>query len=182
VDELLPQTRKLLTLLTAWVKAQCEHDGVDQVDFRFTRRQVREAVGWGDTQLKIHLARLAEMEFLLSHRGKQGQTYAYELLYQGEDGDGLAKLLGLIDCERLQSTAMTTTSRGTASTSRGEEAHFAAPGRGVVGGWSAPGRGAFLTVPVNGDGHLHDLDAHPHENALIEDHAPVLSYPEEVAQ
>jgi DNA primase catalytic core len=180
VDELLPQTRKLLTLLHSWVKAQCEGDGVDQVDFRFTRRQVREAVGWGDTQLKVHLARLSEMEFLLSHRGKQGQTYAYELLYQGEDGDGLAKLLGLIDCGHLQAAGMTMTSRGAGPTSRGEDAHFAAPGRGVVGGWSAPGRGAVMPVSANGDGHLRDLDAHKPENAYIEVLTPVPSYPDEV--
>ena len=69
VDELLPQTRKLLTLLHDWAKDECGRLGVELVAFRFTRRQVREAIGWGDTQLKIHLARLAELEFLVPHRG-----------------------------------------------------------------------------------------------------------------
>jgi hypothetical protein len=159
VDELLPQTRKLLTLLHAWMQAECEREGIKQVDFHFTRRQAREATGWGDTQLKVHLARLSEMEFLVSHRGRQGQTFDYELLYQGEDAEGRAKLLGLIDCARLQSASTTATSRGLDPTSRGEEAHFAAPGRGSVGGWSAPGRGrvgasrssteaALIQIPV----------------------------------
>ena len=51
VDELLPQTRKLLTLLHAWVREACEREGIEQADFHFTRRQAREAIGWGDTQL-----------------------------------------------------------------------------------------------------------------------------------
>jgi len=138
VDELLPQTRKLLTLLHAWIQVECERQGIEQADFHFTRRQAREAIGWGDTQMKVHLARLSEMEFLVAHRGRQGQTFDYELLYQGDDAEGRAKLLGLIDYEDLRHTATT-------ATSRGEEAHFAAPGRGSVGGWSAGCRGGVGT-------------------------------------
>jgi hypothetical protein len=29
---------------------------------------VREATGWGDTQLKIHLGRLTDLQYLLLHR------------------------------------------------------------------------------------------------------------------
>ena len=134
VDELLPQTRKLLTMLHAWVQAECERENVAQCDFHFTRRQAREAVGWGDSQLKVHLDRLMEMEFLLAHRGKQGQSYTYELLYQGEDAEGRARLLGLIDFANLQPSATTATSRGLEPTSRGEDAHFSAPSRGLLGG------------------------------------------------
>ena len=34
---------------------------------------LRALTGWGDTQLKVHLARLAELEYLLVHRVKTGQ-------------------------------------------------------------------------------------------------------------
>ncbi len=139
VDELLPQTRKLLALLHDWVKENCKREGIEQTDFHFTRRQVRGATGWGDTQLRIHLDRLMEMEFLLAHRGKRGQTFSYELLYAGEDAEGRARLLGLIDCTRLTSTMAT--SRGLESTSRGGEADFAAPSRGVRGGVAGGSRG-----------------------------------------
>lgn len=167
VDELLPQTRKLLTLLHAWVREVCEREGGDQADFHFTRKQAREAVGWGDTQMKVHLARLSEMEFLVSHKGRQGQTFAYELLYQGEDMEGRARLLGLIDCANLQTTPMnspestttTATSRGLDPTSRGEDAHFAAPGRGSVGGWSVGGRGGIGVSEGAPDKALSPIDA-----------------------
>ncbi|WP_457447669.1 hypothetical protein [Roseateles sp. P5_E4] len=58
-----PQTRKLLTLLREWAREQCQAKGVTPADLRFTRRELREALRWGDTQLKVHLARLQEMEF-----------------------------------------------------------------------------------------------------------------------
>ena len=179
VDELLPQTRKLLTMLHAWVQAECGRDGTAQTDFHFTRRQAREAIGWGDTQLKVHLARLSEMEFLMAHRGRQGQTFAYELLYTGEDAEGRAKLLGLIDCASLQSVPTTTTSRGLEPTSRGEEPDFAGVGRGAVGGWSGVGRGAAIDLEA-----ASDLALAQDESSLIGNCstyaplAPVLSYPQ----
>ena len=93
VDELLPQTRKLLTLLHGWVRRNASAQGSSS-DFHFTRRQAREAAGWGDTQMKVHLARLCEMEFLMPHRGGQGQQAHYELLFQGEDVEGRARRWG----------------------------------------------------------------------------------------
>jgi len=62
LDELPPQTRKLLGLLVAWVERSCATQGLSRAQHRFSRRQVREATKWGDTQLKIHLARLVELE------------------------------------------------------------------------------------------------------------------------
>jgi hypothetical protein len=178
VDELLPQTRKLLTLLHGWVQAECKRLAVAQGDFTFTRRQVREAVGWGDSQLKIHLDRLAELEFLLAHRGRQGQTYAYELLYQGEDAEGRARLLGLIDCASLQPVAMTATSRGPASTSRGADADFSGPSRGVLGPFSGALRGMSEATGSAGDEALSPI--HPTNGTKPQypslDDAPVLSY------
>ncbi|MCG3472407.1 CHC2 zinc finger domain-containing protein [Xenorhabdus bovienii] len=89
LDEMPPQTRKLLLLIQGWIResGQARHDMV------FTRKQLRDAVQWGDTQLKVHLSRLVEMEYLLLHR--RGLTFAYELLFDGEDSEA-AHLCGLI--------------------------------------------------------------------------------------
>lgn len=140
VDELLPQTRKLLTLLHGWVRTECERQGVDPADFHFTRRQAREATGWGDTQVWTHLGRLMELEFLRAHRGKNGQTYVFELLYQGEDAEGRARLLGLIDCASLQAPAQPAP---TTPTFRGGEAHLLGGIRPPFGGDSGSIRGPF---------------------------------------
>jgi DNA primase len=100
LDELPPQTRKLLALLVALVERECTAQSARRADYRFSRRQVREATKWGDTQLKIHLARLVELEYLLIHRGGRGQSFEYELLYDG-DTRGAAHVSGLIDIEAL---------------------------------------------------------------------------------
>ncbi|EBX8168040.1 DNA primase [Salmonella enterica subsp. enterica serovar Glostrup] len=91
LDEMPPQTRKLLTLIQQWVK----ESGQPREAMLFTRKQLRDAVQWGDTQLKIHLARLAEMEYLLVHR--RGLTFCYELLFDGDGSADGAHLCGLID-------------------------------------------------------------------------------------
>ena len=101
LDELPPQTRKLLRLIVEWVDERCQSLEMSRSDYRFSRREVRTHTNWSDTALKIHLARLAEMEYLLIHRGGRGQSYAYELLYSGDGSDDAPHLSGLIDVERL---------------------------------------------------------------------------------
>jgi hypothetical protein len=54
LDDLPPQTRRLLTLLDEWVKKGCRLQGVTRGEYRFTRRQLREVLrkvdlpGWND--------------------------------------------------------------------------------------------------------------------------------------
>jgi hypothetical protein len=87
LDELPPQTRNLLGQVHRWVGEQCAAQAIRKPEFRFTRAQVRALTGWGDTQAKLHLSRLASLEYLLIHRVKGGQAYEYELLYDGEGVD-----------------------------------------------------------------------------------------------
>jgi len=101
LDELPPQTRKLLKHIHAMVTKHCKAQSIEQKDHRFSRRDIRETVGWGNTQTKLHLKRLEDMEYLLVHRGGRGQSIVYELLYQGEGEDGESFLVGLIDVESL---------------------------------------------------------------------------------
>ena len=186
VDELLPQTRKLLTLLHDWVKAECGKNGTEQADFHFTRRQAREATGWGDTQLWTHLGRLMELEFLRPHRGKNGQTYVYELMFQGEDREGRAKLLGLIDYTRLQTpaeagtpSATTATFRGSGPTFRGEGGELSGTIRGAFGQDSGTFRGLLTTLESAPDGALRpETAAEGGKRGTILPLAPVPSYPQ----
>ncbi len=101
VNESREQTRRLLELIHDMVAEACEKQSMQQADFRFSRRQVREHIRWSDTALKVHLARLVELEYLLVHRGTRGNSFAYELRYQGEGEDGQAFLLGLLDTAEL---------------------------------------------------------------------------------
>ena len=101
LDELPPQTRRLLGLVMAMVEEACRAQQMPRAAHRFSRRQVREYTRWGDTQLKIHLGRLTELEYLLVHRGGRGQSFEYELLFDGP-ADGITPhASGLIDVDTL---------------------------------------------------------------------------------
>ena len=60
LDDLPPQTRRLLHLVSEMVETRCRERDMDRADFRFSRREVREETGWGQTQLKVHLRRLVD--------------------------------------------------------------------------------------------------------------------------
>jgi hypothetical protein len=80
LDELRPQARKLLSLIREMVSAECERHEIAPSLHRFTRRTVREYTKWGDTQLRQHLRKLEEMEYLIVRRGgNQGQLVVYQL-------------------------------------------------------------------------------------------------------
>lgn len=130
LDELPPQTRRLLSLVDTLVETSAAALGIRRAEYHFSRKDVREATGWGDTQLKIHLGRLAELEYLLVHRAERGQGYVYELLYDG-DGNNAPHLTGLLDAGALNDYDERRSGHGQAQS---------APGRPLVGGWSAPGR------------------------------------------
>jgi DNA primase len=102
LDELSPQTRRLLALVTAMVETQCATQAITRSDYRFSRRDVREHAGWSDFQVKMHMHKLEELEYVLVHRGGRGQSFVYELLYDGAGRDGKPFLMGLVDVETLK--------------------------------------------------------------------------------
>ena len=101
LDELPPQTRKLLKLIQGMVTSHSQVKEIKQSEVRFSRRDIRTYTGWSDGQLKIHCRRLTELEYLLVHRGGRGQCIEYELLYDGSDDDQ-PHLMGLIDPKILR--------------------------------------------------------------------------------
>jgi len=102
LDELPPQTRRLLNLIDEHLRKQCQALDLQRSDVRFSRRAIREFTGWGNTQIRVHMDRLTEMEYLIAHRGGRGQTFVYELLYDGQAQSDQAHLNGLIDAEGLK--------------------------------------------------------------------------------
>ena len=119
LDELPPQTRRLLGEVVGLVRSRASTQQVRTSDVRFTRKGVREATGWSDTQLRVHLDRLTEMEYLIAQRGMRGVSFEYELLYDGACNEK-PHLSGLIDAAAMNTTA----------SSRGDDPQFAGPTRG----------------------------------------------------
>jgi hypothetical protein len=80
---------------------------------RFTRRQLREALGCSHTQLRVHLDRLAEMEYLTAYTGGLGRSFVYALAVDATRG--------------AEPAATTATWRGEGSTRRGDGGGVADP-------------------------------------------------------
>lgn len=102
LDELAPQTRRLLDLIVAMVRERHAALEVDRCDVRFSRKDVREHAGWTDFQVKVHMRKLEALEYVLVHKGGRGQSFVYELLYNGEGQQGEAFVMGLLDIEQLK--------------------------------------------------------------------------------
>jgi hypothetical protein len=101
LDELAPQTRKLLGLLDDMVAASAARLHIDRTEVHFTKKDVRDFTGWTEAQVKRHMYRLLELEYLLVHRGGRGNTIVYELLYQGEAKGRQSFMIGLLDADQL---------------------------------------------------------------------------------
>ena len=129
IDELPPQTRRLLMELFELVRTQCEQQQLKQSEYRFTRRFVRENLGWGQTQVKLHIDRLMEMEYVIQHRGS-GRRVEYELLYDGRGREGQPTMCGLIDLTKLTTTQP---SSGSELQSSGQTDESSAQDRVLIG-------------------------------------------------
>ncbi len=130
LDELPPQTRRLLGIVRAYVAERCATLAIRQADLRFTRRELRERAGSSEAQMRLHLERLVALEYLLPHRGQRGQSFVYELIFDGDVGDAAPRLPGLIDVDSLPTT----------QSSRGVEGEFVGPSRAHRGGFVAGSR------------------------------------------
>src|SRR5580658_4057587 len=168
LDELPPQTRRLLGLLCEMVERTCHEEQISRTQYRFSRRLAREHTRWGDTQLKIHLARLTELEYLLVHRGGRGQSFEYELLFDGEAGNAAPHVSGLIEVEALRHAYDVERS--------GSHAVQSGVGRTVAGGESAAGH-----PTLNAEKPVEDSAAAPPgrangQKASTRSRAPTASY------
>jgi len=87
MDELAPQTRRVLEAIAELVREEAEKQGIDACDVRFTQRDVRERVSLGGTQVKLHMRTLQELEYVAVHRSGHAQRFVYELLVAGVHGE-----------------------------------------------------------------------------------------------
>jgi hypothetical protein len=138
LDELPPGTRRLLDAIAGYVARRCQAEGLDRDLVRFTRRQLRESLSFGDTQLKVHLARLADYELVIAHRTASG-GYCYELAWH--PGHGAADA----------ADAAATPGRP------GPEGLRSGSGRSLVGGRPGPGQPVSPASNGQASGHLRAL-------------------------
>lgn len=164
LDELPPQTRRLLGALCTLVAERMQQRATPRSDVRFSRREVREATAWSDTQLRVHLDRLVALEYLLVHRGSRGQSFVYELLYDG-DGGAAPYLSGLIDA-------------ATMATSRGAEPQNAGSSRPQHGGNAVSSRATEAAATPSGTRLAADPSRPTPKTHVTGVNGAVLSYPQ----
>jgi DNA primase len=138
LDELPPQTRRLLGLLDEMVKKACHELAIERSEYRFSRRQIREHTRLGQSQVHLHITRLVEMEYLIVHRGMRGQSYVYELAFDpAADGS-------LPASDSIGASATTESFRGLEPSFRGEGPDLSAPFRPQFG----PNLGGFRSDEI----------------------------------
>lgn len=101
LDEMPPQTRRFLDLLWNHVETTAKEKSLEPGQVRFSQRDARGFTGWSQPQVKRHLSKLAELEYVIVHGGGRGQLWKYELVYHGEGKDGAKFVMGLIDTASL---------------------------------------------------------------------------------
>lgn len=188
LDELAPQTRRLLNLLTAMVKAKAEEKAVDVSQVRLCRFDIRREMGWGHSQLAVHLSRLVALEYLVVHRGARG-LFEYELIYRGEGEDGGRFVLGLIDVEELRKKVnghpYESQVPGLGDDNPGGVRQVPGAIRGASGGLPAPIRDGQTPLSANKDKGVIDSNPQNPENAQGQkspsSYRSPLSYPKQTA-
>ncbi len=103
LDELPPQTRQVFDHVRALVRSK--RGATLPVPplhvFTFSRRELHERCGWSFTQLRIHLDRLVEQEYLAVRCGRMGSQFVYELLIEADAPTGAAHI-PLLDVTKLR--------------------------------------------------------------------------------
>jgi DNA primase catalytic core len=104
LDELPPQTRRLLNHIRDLIKAKIESTKQPQSRIHFSRREVCERCGWTYAQVRTHLERLLEVELVATRAGRNGAAMLYELLMDASAPEASWQI-GLIDVAKLKGDA-----------------------------------------------------------------------------
>jgi DNA primase catalytic core len=100
LDELPPQTRRLLDYIRKLVKEKGQAEGA-KAAATFSRRELRDLCGWSLTQVRAHLERLVELECLAVRHGRLGSQFVYEMLLDADAPEAVAHI-GLIEVAKLR--------------------------------------------------------------------------------
>lgn len=179
LDELPPQTRRVLGQLVDYVGERARAQGVPLAAVRFTRREARAHIGIGDTQLRVHLDRLMALEYLVPHAGRNGQRFSYELAFDGDAASTAPQAVGLIAAESLGTAANLA---GSGSHLAGLAENLAGSLRAARGHLAATSRPVETAVPARPDAEILSLAAASPDSAVLEglpppSHRNGTSYP-----
>jgi DNA primase catalytic core len=102
LDELPPQTRRLLAFIRELMKGKRKERGAKSAT-TFSRKELRDLCGWSLTQVRVHLERLVELEYLATRHARLNNQFLYELLFDVDAPEAVAHV-GLLAVEELRRT------------------------------------------------------------------------------
>lgn len=77
--DLAPQPRRLYEAVLAYARRVAGPEGATLGDIAFTRRELRELLGWSDRQVRSATERLVALEYLMVSGGGRGRLRTYHL-------------------------------------------------------------------------------------------------------
>jgi hypothetical protein len=99
-DEMAPPARGLLQELARLYEKRAAELGIESAELALSRRQIREATGWSDWQVRIYCQKLVDMEYLYAASNGNGKPSLYKLIHPVEQMG--PSLKGLTDVEQLK--------------------------------------------------------------------------------
>lgn len=102
LDELAPPVRGMYEEFRRLCEARAKELRCEADKVQFSRREIREATGWSDWQVRVYCQQLVELEYLSTTSGANGKRFVYELAFYRPDGDGPPRLRGLVDVSELR--------------------------------------------------------------------------------
>ncbi len=103
VEELSRPSRELLERTADYVAAKAARTKTPGERVEFARRELREALGWGEYQLRVHLRELVALEYVVPLGGRHGALFTYRLAWSPEQGERFVP--GLKSVEQLRRAA-----------------------------------------------------------------------------
>jgi hypothetical protein len=130
----------LLAFIRELMKTKRKSNGAKAASY-FSRKELRDLCGWSLTQVRVHLERLVDLEYLAIRHGRLGSQFVYEVLFDLDAPESVAHI-GLIDTAKLRHDYKTNLA--------GFEAGVAGQNGHLAGGGETPPP----PVSTNADRHL----------------------------
>lgn len=102
LDELSPPARSMYREIRALCRRRAEELKCKPREVQLSRREIREATGWSDWQVRTYCRQLVEMEYLNMVSGANGRRYVYELAPDASEEEDGPPLRGLADVKELR--------------------------------------------------------------------------------
>jgi hypothetical protein len=102
LDELAPPVRGLYQEIRKLCEARAQEHQCKPNEIQLTRRELREATGWSDWQVRVYCQQLVELEYLCVTSGANGKRFCYELAWYETNEAPRPLLDGLADLAQLE--------------------------------------------------------------------------------